>query len=93
MSLYELNARYGTEAQCEQAGWPEGCVCPECREREHSRFVADERRYWQCSTCGSQSRVVSGTLFHACEPPLTTGCPAPGERSGRPKREQATVHG
>ena len=34
MSLSELIAQYGTEAQCEQAleraRWPGGFVCPEC---------------------------------------------------------------
>jgi transposase-like protein len=75
MSLSELIERYGTEAQCEQAleqlRWPEGFVCPECGGREHSRFVADGRQYWQCSTCRTQSTVCSGTLFHASKLPLT----------------------
>ena len=75
MSLSELIERYGTEAQCEKAlehsRWPDGFVCPECGGREHSRFLADGRRYWQCSTCPSQSSVCSGTLFHASKLPLT----------------------
>jgi transposase-like protein len=76
MSLNELSERYGTEAQCEQAleraRWPGGFVCPACGGREHSRFVADGRRYWQCSTCRSQSTVCSGTLFHASKLSLTS---------------------
>jgi transposase-like protein len=76
MSLSELIERYGTEAQCEKAlerfRWPDGFVCPECGGREHSRFVADGRQYWQCSTCRTQSTVCSGTLFHASKLPLTT---------------------
>jgi hypothetical protein len=76
MSLNELNARYGTEDQCEQAleqaRWPGGFVCPECGVREHSRFVADGRRDWQYSTCRNQSTVCSGTLFHASKLPLAS---------------------
>jgi transposase-like protein len=75
MSVSELIERYGTEAQCEKAlerfRWPDGFVCPECGGREHSRFVADGRQYWQCSTCRTQSTVCSGTLFHASKLPLT----------------------
>jgi len=75
MSLNELIERYGTEAQCEkaleQARWPDGFVCPECGAREHSCFVVDGRRYWQCATCRSQHTVCSGTLLHATKLPLT----------------------
>ena len=75
MSLSEFIDTYGTEAKCEtamqRARWPTGFICPECGEREHSRFLADGRRYWQCSHCRSQSTVRSGTLFHASKLPLT----------------------
>jgi transposase-like protein len=75
MSLSGLIERYGTEELCEkaleQSRWPDGFVCPACGEREHSRFVADGRQYWQCSTCRTQSTVCSGTLFHASKLPLT----------------------
>ncbi len=61
MSLSELIAQYGTEAQCAQAlaqaRWPDRLVCPECGEREHSRCTADGRQYWQCATCRSQCTV------------------------------------
>ena len=75
MSLSEFVERYSTEERCEQAleryRWPEGFVCPDCGAREHSRFVADGRQYWQCSQCRSQTTVCSGTLFHASKLPLT----------------------
>jgi hypothetical protein len=41
------------------------------RAREHSRFLADGRRYWQCAKCRAQCTVCSGTLFHATKLPLT----------------------
>jgi transposase-like protein len=75
MSLSGLIERYGSEAQCERAlehaRWPNGFVCPACGGREHSRFLAQGHRYWQCSTCRTQSSVCSGTLFHASKLPLT----------------------
>jgi transposase-like protein len=75
MSLNEFVERYGTEAQCEkaleQARWPDGFVCPKCGEREHSRFLADGRQYWQCAKCRTQSTVCSGTLLHASKLPVT----------------------
>jgi hypothetical protein len=76
MSLTEFFERFGTEAQCEaaflEARWPGGFVCPDCSAREHSTFVADRRRYWQCATCRVQTTLCSGTLFHASKLPLTT---------------------
>lgn len=75
MSLSEFIATYGTEAKCEAAlehsRWPDGFVCPECGGREHSCFIVDGRRYWQCSHCRVQTSVCSGTLFHASKLPLT----------------------
>lgn len=75
MSLSQFIERYGSEALCEQAlersRWPHGFVCPHCGGREHSRFLADGRRYWQCTPCRTQCSVCSGTLFHASKLPLT----------------------
>jgi transposase-like protein/ribosomal protein L37AE/L43A len=76
MSLSEFIDRYGSEEQCEaavlQARWPDGFVCTECGGHEHSCFVADGRRYWQCAHCRVQTTLCSGTLFHATKLPLTT---------------------
>ena len=75
MSLSSFIERYGTESACEaalyRARWPGGFVCPECGERNHSSFLADGRRYWQCARCRAQTTLRSGTLFHASRLPLT----------------------
>lgn len=75
MSLSEFGETYGTEAECEaalaHARWPTGFVCRECGEREHSCYVVEGRRHWQCAHCRFQSTVRSGTLFHASKLPLT----------------------
>ena len=74
MSLSELIERFGTETQCEaaleRARWPGGFACPSCGGREHSTFVSDGRKYWQCSHCRAQTTVRSGTLFHSSKLPL-----------------------
>jgi transposase-like protein len=76
MSLSTFIEQYGTEEACEaallRARWPEGYRCPKCGAREHSTFLADGRRYWQCSRCREQTTLRSGTLFHASRLPLTT---------------------
>lgn len=75
MSLSEFIQRYGTERQCEAAlermRWPTGYICPCCNGREHSTFLADSRKYWQCSHCRSQTTLRSGTLFHGSKLPLS----------------------
>jgi transposase-like protein len=75
MPLSDFISQFGTEKQCEaaleRARWPSGFVCPECGQTAHSQFLADGRRYWQCSHCRAQSSVRSGTLFHASRLPLT----------------------
>lgn len=76
MSLTTFIAQYGTEAACEaallRARWPEGFRCPACGGHEHSTFLVEGRRYWQCSHCREQTTLRSGTLFHASRLPLTT---------------------
>lgn len=75
MSLSTFIAQFGTEAQCEaaleRARWPTGFLCPHCGGREHSTFLAEGRKYWQCSGCRTQTTLRSGTLFHASKLPLT----------------------
>jgi hypothetical protein len=49
-SLSEFIEVYGTKAQSEaaleRARWPAGYACPERGDREHSRLLANGRRYW-----------------------------------------------
>lgn len=75
MSLSTFIERFGTEAQCEAAlersRWPSGFVCPHCGGQEHSTFLADERKYWQCSHCRTQTTLRSRTVFHGSKVPLT----------------------
>jgi hypothetical protein len=60
VSLSEFTDTYGTEVECkvvlERARWPTGFACPGCGEREHSCFLADGWRYWQCVCAAEPSR-------------------------------------
>jgi transposase-like protein len=53
------------------ARWPDGLVCPHCDGGEHSRFLADRRRYWQCSHCRKKTTLRAGTLLHDSKVALT----------------------
>ena len=92
MSLSELIAQYGTEAQCEQAleraRWPDGFVCPQCGTREHACFLADGRQYWQCAKCRAPCTVCSGTLFHA---PVASNSLSSRTSKIRPPRHRLSI--
>ena len=72
MSLSDFLARYGTQAQCEQAllawRWAQGFVCPECG---HTGYCVLGRGLFQCHRCGRQTSVTAGTLFAGTKLPLT----------------------
>lgn len=75
LSMAEFLDRYGSDEKCaaalEQARWPSGFRCPECRDERHSRFIREGRSYWQCHRCRTQTTVISGTIFQATKLPLT----------------------
>ena len=72
MSLSDFLARYGTQAQCEQAllawRWAQGFACPECG---HTGYCVLGRGLFQCHRCGRQTSVTAGTLFAGTKLPLT----------------------
>lgn len=72
MSLSDFLARYGTEAQCEQAllawRWPQGFVCPACGHAGHCELG---RGLYQCHRCRRQTSLTAGTLFAGTKLPLS----------------------
>jgi ribosomal protein L37AE/L43A len=72
MSLSDFPARYGTEAQCEQAlfawRWPQGFVCPECGHDGHCILG---RGLYQCHRCRRQTSLTAGTPFAGTKLPLS----------------------
>jgi transposase-like protein len=73
MCLSQLNAEYGTEAQCEAAvrawRWPDGFVCPRCGSRDHA--VVGKRELYLCHGCKTQTSLKAGTVFARTLLPLT----------------------
>ena len=75
LSLADFMERYGTQAQCHAAlvasRWPTGFICPHCASTRYCTFERKGLQYWQCSACGKQTTVTSGTIFQATKLPLT----------------------
>ena len=72
MTLLDLNQMFSTDDRCrellERLRWPEGVTCPRCKDRRISR-MKDYARF-ECSVCGYQFTVTSGTIFHDSHLPL-----------------------
>ncbi len=72
-TFQELLEWFPDNASClaylEPLRWPDGFVCPVCRERGGWR-IAKSR--WMCSACGRQTSVTAGTVFHRIRTPLST---------------------
>jgi ribosomal protein L37AE/L43A len=75
LSMAEFLERYGSEERREAAviatRWPSGVACPECGGNQCSPFRRPGRLYFQCTTCGHQCSVISGTILEATKLPLT----------------------
>jgi len=72
MTLPEVNEMYSTDERCrqllERLRWPEGVMCPRCKDTRVSR-IKDYARY-ECVGCEYQFTVTSGTIFHDSHLPL-----------------------
>ena len=72
MTLPEVNEMYSTDDRCrqllERLRWPEGVICPRCKDTRVSR-LKDYARY-ECVGCEYQFTVTSGTIFHDSHLPL-----------------------
>jgi transposase-like protein len=49
--------------------WPEGFCCPDCGSGE---AWETSRGLWMCRSCGRQTSVTAGTIFHRTRYPLRT---------------------
>ena len=72
MTLPEVNALYSTDDRCrellERLRWPEGVMCPRCKDTRVSRLKEYAR--FECVGCEYQFTVTSGTIFHDSHLPL-----------------------
>jgi len=69
LPMLEFFEQYGTQQQCEEVvrswRWPDGFVCPECGESEHSEHRRGTLLYFQCCQCRHQCSLIAGTIFQA----------------------------
>lgn len=75
LSLTTFLEEYGTEAQCEAAverwRWTKGFACPVCGNERAVQFRRGRSKIYQCSGCRKQTSLISGTIFHGTNLPLT----------------------
>jgi transposase-like protein len=68
----EFDARFATEDDCLaylfQVRWPEGFICPRCR---NGKGWSTGRGLIVCDACGYQASVTAGTIFQDTHKPLT----------------------
>jgi transposase-like protein len=72
MTLPEVNSLYSTDNRCrellERLRWPEGLMCPRCKDTRVSRLKEYAR--YECVGCEYQFTATSGTVFHDSHLPL-----------------------
>jgi len=56
-------------AYLERLRWPGGFVCPVCEAPGGWRTA---KARWMCGSCGRQTSVTAGTIFHRIRTPLST---------------------
>ena len=49
--------------------WPNGFVCPECREKKYW-VISTQQRLYKCRSCHHRVSLTSGTIFHKTRTPL-----------------------
>lgn len=70
-NFQEFLSRFKTDDDCWDylfsIRWPDGFVCPKC---DCKKFYINNRKVVECSLCGNQLSITSGTIFHGTRKPL-----------------------
>jgi len=73
IGLIEFIELYNTEEKCRDylfaRRFADGFICPKCGCKEY--YCLPKRALHQCKSCGLQTSVTSGTIFHKTKIPLT----------------------
>jgi transposase-like protein len=73
--LLELEARFSTEAACEEylvrLRWPAGFRCDRCGGQKAWSVSGARRDRWECAACHGQVALTAGTIFQDSRLPLT----------------------
>src|SRR5437762_7892104 len=82
LTLDEIQSHFGTDekARCylEEIRWPNGVVCPHCKNADHKRIWEIKENpekkiragLFHCAECGKQFTVTVGTIFEDSHIPL-----------------------
>ncbi len=72
MSLLAFQEQFGSGDACRrrlfERRWPEGFRCPRCQHRHG--WMLHGRPLVECASCGHQTSVTAGTIFHRSHTPL-----------------------
>lgn len=73
MGLLEVTKRFNSQEKCEgyiqKVRWPDGVTCAKCGSGNPYRLRSVKK--FECSKCGYQFSVTSGTIFHKTYVPLS----------------------
>lgn len=73
-TLPEFDRRYGDEVACwnhlPELKWPDGFRCRAAGCSGRRSYFVIERGVDECATCGRQTSVTAGTMFHRTRTPL-----------------------
>jgi transposase-like protein len=66
MAHLQMMREFSTDEKCREIlvklRWPEGVICPRCKE--HDVRYLEERKQFECISCGYQFSVTTGTVFN-----------------------------
>lgn len=72
MALLEMLQKFSTDEKCREIltklRWPEGVTCSRCKERQVCYL--QDRKQFECASCGYQFSVTTGTIFNDTHLPL-----------------------
>lgn len=70
-NFQEFLSRFKTDDDCWNylfaLRWPNGFICPKCGNK---KFYLNNRKVAECSYCGNQLSITTGTIFHGTRKPL-----------------------
>jgi transposase-like protein len=74
LTLQEFVGKFSSEDACFEyfvkIRWPKGFRCPVCGHEKY--YFLNDKKLFQCKSCGRQTSVTAGTVFHRLRKPLST---------------------
>lgn len=71
-NLMQFQNKFGSERVCQRhlfkMRWPDGFKCPRCGLS--GAYFHSKRQLYQCKSCGYQTSLTAGTVFHGTKIPL-----------------------